>query len=331
MDTIRNYLESMFLKLPNTKEVQKAKRELLQMMTDKYNELKAEGKSENEAVAVVISEFGNIDEIAEDLGIKEFVNESAMEDKRIVSLEETLEYIDTSKKAGIMCGVATALCITCLCGFIIADEFILRKHSVLSSAFGFIWMALFIGVAVSLYIVQSNRLSKWLFLTKTPCAIEYGTAVELQRKYENHKSLRAIYISAGVTCCVLAGFIASLLDDILPQMDLGGVGFFTFVAAGVFLFILCGYQTSSYSNLLSVNDKKSVGGNFVDGQQEANELTGKAAEIMSVYWPTITCIYLCWSFLTFEWHITWIIWPLAAVANAIIRAILKTDKKSDLN
>ena len=43
METIKNYLESMFSRLPNTLEVQKAKYELAQMMEDKYTELKKEG------------------------------------------------------------------------------------------------------------------------------------------------------------------------------------------------------------------------------------------------------------------------------------------------
>ena len=70
METLKNYLENMFLNLPNTPEVRKAKTELLQMMEDKYTELKNEGKAENEAIGIVISEFGNLDELAEDLGIK---------------------------------------------------------------------------------------------------------------------------------------------------------------------------------------------------------------------------------------------------------------------
>ena len=61
MKTIKNYLESMFAKLPNTPEVKKAKDELWQMMEDKYNELIAEGMSDNAAVGTVISEFGNLD------------------------------------------------------------------------------------------------------------------------------------------------------------------------------------------------------------------------------------------------------------------------------
>ena len=47
MNTIRNYLESMFAKLPNTPEVIKAKCELGQRREDKYNELISEGKSDN--------------------------------------------------------------------------------------------------------------------------------------------------------------------------------------------------------------------------------------------------------------------------------------------
>ena len=68
MEAIRNYLETMFLNLPNTPEVYKAKNELWQMMEDKYTELKNEGKSENEAVGTVIAEFGNLDELQKILG-----------------------------------------------------------------------------------------------------------------------------------------------------------------------------------------------------------------------------------------------------------------------
>ena len=64
----------MFRNLPNTNEVLKAKAELLQMMEDKYTELRREGKSENEAVATVISEFGNLDELADSLGIKHVIH-----------------------------------------------------------------------------------------------------------------------------------------------------------------------------------------------------------------------------------------------------------------
>ena len=76
MDTIKNYLESMFRGLPQTAKVLKAKKELGQMMEDKYSELIKEGKSDNEAIGTVISEFGNLEELAADLGIDDVFNSS---------------------------------------------------------------------------------------------------------------------------------------------------------------------------------------------------------------------------------------------------------------
>ena len=69
MEAIREYLHNMFLNLPETPQVLRAKAELMEMMEDKYEELMQEGMSEKEAVGTVISEFGNLDELAEELGI----------------------------------------------------------------------------------------------------------------------------------------------------------------------------------------------------------------------------------------------------------------------
>lgn len=99
METIRNYLETMFLKLPNTPEVYKAKNELWQMMEDKYTELKEEGKSENEAVGIVISEFGNLDELANDLGISQFVESQPMPQGKTLSLDQAKSYLADAGKA----------------------------------------------------------------------------------------------------------------------------------------------------------------------------------------------------------------------------------------
>ena len=74
MDTIRNYLNAMFAGLPDTPEVRRAYEELAAMMEDKYTELMEEGQTENEAVGTVISEFGNLEELAQTLGIEDYLN-----------------------------------------------------------------------------------------------------------------------------------------------------------------------------------------------------------------------------------------------------------------
>lgn len=111
METIRNYLETMFLKLPNTPEVYKAKNELWQMMEDKYTELKEEGKSENEAVGIVISEFGNLDELANDLGISQFVESQPMPQGKTLSLDQAKSYLADAGKSAYRTALGVMLCV----------------------------------------------------------------------------------------------------------------------------------------------------------------------------------------------------------------------------
>jgi hypothetical protein len=46
---------------------------------------------------------------------------------------------------------------------------------------------------------------------------------------------------------------------------------------------------------------------------------------MQVFWPTVTCIYLSWSFLTFDWHISWVIWPIAGLIFALLKNLFGTE------
>ncbi len=110
METIKSYLETMFANMPNTPEVIRAKTELLGMMEDKYNELIQEGKSENEAVGTVISEFGNLDELADTLGINSQPHEAA-DNRRILSLDEVKSYIHAYSKRSFLIALGVMLCI----------------------------------------------------------------------------------------------------------------------------------------------------------------------------------------------------------------------------
>ena len=165
METIKNYLDAMFLHLPGTPEVFRAKNELAQMMEDKYTELIEGGMRENEAVGTVITEFGNLDELAESLGIQDVMADG------------------TGKKQ--------------------------EQSPAGNQAQGDPGAAPFRGYTTA----------------KTVYPSEDGT----------------LYESKGL------------------------------------------------------------------------------ATFMSVYWLSVTCIYLIWSFLSFRWGITWIIWPIAGIIRAIIR------------
>ena len=82
-------------------------------------------------------------------------------------------------------------------------------------------------------------------------------------------------------------------------------------------------RLDSYKQLLHLNGQGTVGGSYVPNQQNEPQYINKtAAAVMSVYWPTVTCLYLIWSFLSLDWYITWIIWPIAGIVHTLVKNML---------
>ena len=100
METLRNYLDQMFARYPETPEAIRAKAELWQMMEDKYNELTSGGAKESEAVGTVIAEFGDLEEVADSLGISTMLATTGptAEKTESVSSNETVESANTGEK-----------------------------------------------------------------------------------------------------------------------------------------------------------------------------------------------------------------------------------------
>lgn len=94
METIRSYIETMFKPWPDTEATQRVKGQLSELMEDKYQALLDEGVSSNEALGQVISEFGNIEELRQELGLD--LEEELSADE--ISLKER-EYLRKRKKA----------------------------------------------------------------------------------------------------------------------------------------------------------------------------------------------------------------------------------------
>ena len=334
MEAIRNYLETMFLNLPNTPEVYKAKNELWQMMEDKYTELKNEGKSENEAVGTVIAEFGNLDELAEDLGIKQFVHQpqQAQTPNAVsLSMEDARQFLREHSRHSYFVALSVFLFILSACCpifFGVAADTSMRNSDVLDAS-GVILMFLFIAIGVGMLVYSNIRMGRWKQLEQGNFVTDFATTEYIQREMEHYKSTHALLLTIGIMLCILSVVPPILLDavssfatDILEDCSGGFV--LIIVAIGVFLIVSSSMRMGGYRTLLHLNNQNTVGGNYVPDQQNCRQYSNPAlAAVMSVYWPTVTCFYLIWSFLSFDWWITWIIWPIAAIIEALIKNLFK--------
>ena len=171
MNAIRNYLDNMFRNLPNTEEVRRAKTELLEMMEDKYEELIKEGKTENEAVGIVISEFGNLDELADSLGISEAVAENPDENKPMLSLDRVKEFLGMISQRSILVPLAIGLCIFSVAFNILADMI-----PFIPETLGVVAMFLSIGVAVGLFVFEGMRKNEYKEIYAKECSLSIESA-----------------------------------------------------------------------------------------------------------------------------------------------------------
>lgn len=331
METIKNYLESMFARLPNTPEVQKAKYELAQMMEDKYTELLSEGKSENEAIGIVISEFGNLDELAESLGIQSFLNTGSSQAPKAVvfPMEEAAAYLKKNAHRAYLIALGVLLCIISPVGTIFADA--LNDNTVFSSsaadAFGVLLLFVCVAAAVGLFIFASFELNKWDYLKKQPYCIDFATAKYVQAQKDAYRTTHAMLLTVGIMLCILSVVPSAVLDSFDLDYgfwdDFSGAFVLIFVAIGVFMIVLTCIKDGGFQDLLKLNAPGTVGSSFVPSQQETVQYDNPTvAAVMSVFWPTVTCLYLIWSFLSFDWHITWIIWPVAAIIHSLVESTL---------
>lgn len=331
MEILKNYLDSMFMNLPQTEEVMKAKTELFSMMEDKYNELKAEGKTENEAIGTVIAEFGNLEELAEELGISGWVgkrnqqqeftaNKTDWEKKavRTVSFQECREYIDFMKQSAKKIAGGVALCI-CSPVLLIVFSAVQEKSAFLTeeaaAAAGLTVLLCMVAAAVAVFIMEGMKFSQYEVYKKEVFSLEQAAQDYITNERRQRTGSISTRIVVGVVLCILGVVPLIIAGGFYEENEVvvcGTVGLLLLVvAAAVALFITAGMEDGSYKVMLQEADYEMA-------HKKANTVVDKIA---SVYWPLVVCIYLAWSFLAGAWGISWVIWPIAGVLFGAIAAV----------
>lgn len=319
MDIIKTYLDNMFQNLPNTPQVQRAREELFQMMEDKYTELKEDGKTENEAIGIVISEFGNLDELAEDLGIQGVMNQQEEIHNfsgREMNIEEAKNYLAALGKRAWMIAFGVFLCIASTVSIVFCDALSSESYENLLEGIGVCIMFAFIAVAVILFVSSSGVTKEW---KEGSFRLSQEAEQYVWEEKRKKSGMFQVMIAIGIAVCVLS-LVPTILIDSLDLNDsweeLSCGMFLILVAIGVYMIVYGGMKKGCYNQLLHIEE---TSGEEIKYQEVyTNPCTNF---IMSVYWNTVTCVYLCWSFLTFDWHISWIVWPIAAVIYNILKSL----------
>ncbi len=317
MEIIVNYLESMFSNIPKTEQTKRAKMELLAMMEDKYNELKAEGKSENEAVGTVISEFGNLDELAEDLGInKEDYKKttSDIQSGRTVTMQTVSEYLSARSKFAKMISIGVMLCIFSVIPSNISEILFMGAPAAVIGIGG---LFVLIGIAVMLFIMSSGTVHKYKFMLEEDFNMDYATIDYVTKLQDDFQNKKLLGISFGVLLCIMSTMFVAVVDEVFgePWDDYSSAVFLLIIGIEVFIFVYVGITSATYNIILKKEE-------YVRRKSEKTKAESIMDALGGVYWISIVLVYLWCSFSTCRWELTWLIFVIAIAVWGAVRAIV---------
>jgi transcriptional regulator with XRE-family HTH domain len=254
---------------------------------------------------------------------------------RRVTLAEANAYLQSRRRAAVRIALGTSLCILSPILLILLGAISELPSSPLSEevacSVGLVFLLAVVAVAVVLFVRTGLSNAPYEFLEEEPFEPEYGVeglAADVQKK------ARRSYVTlncVGALLCVLSP--APLLATAFTEnvlLSASALCIMMLIAAiGVFLFILAGVRHASTQRLLRQGDfrPESI---RLDPVEKRRKRLEEAIE--TGFWALTLAAYLAWSFLSGDWHITWIVWPIAGALFTAIEALLpitldKEEKK----
>ncbi len=245
---------------------------------------------------------------------------------RRVTLAEANEYIAQRRKASYRIALGVFLCIISpIVLFILgaaSEEPSFNISENLACGIGFTVMLLIVSVAVGIFLSCGFKNAPYEFLEKEVFETEYGVVGMASEKEKEYRSIYIKYNIIGICLCVIspiALFIGALSEKdffcvimLAVMLVIAGIGVAILVTVGVY--------DAGIKKLLQK-----------DEFSKENKSESKLKEaVASVYWMIAAAVYLGWSFVTEDWEITWVVWPIAGVLFGATMVICNiVQKKND--
>jgi hypothetical protein len=251
METIDQYVNALFAKLPATLEILHLKDAVAEEARAQYAALCADGADPYAAVGRVLSSIGSVDELLARHGVSlsssgsAAVQEAPSLDSDVEPLdEETEDYLDAQYNAARMIALGVGLCIVSPAFPILYDLFPRFLGHFLGEGLGAVGLFGAIAAAVMLFIYANSLKQSW---RAYPYAAQLtaGMRRELRLRAADYAARRTGSIALGVGLCIF-----SVSMPIFFNSALGAALMFAMVAWGVYLMILSDTRAKACRRLL---------------------------------------------------------------------------------
>lgn len=242
----------------------------------------------------------------------------ALKPIRRVSIEEANSFLDLVKEQSKTTSLGVMLCILspALLIFLAGMAEDKKIKETLATAIGLSTLFILVAIALFFFITNSIKKSRFNYLEKEIFETAYGVSGLVKEREEKNNPTYIKFLTLGVILCVLSPLpllIVSAINDkstfVVSSISL----LFVIVSIGVYLIVRASLVKSSYDVLLQENDYEK--------SEKKNSTAINATSV--IYWCIATAIFLAWSFISNDWNITWIIWPIVGVLFAPFVIIVK--------
>lgn len=279
---LRDYVENLFIKAPNTKQAYELKEEIIRNTIERYHDLIAEGKSAGEAYNLAITGIGDINELLEALG-GEPISEQNYTDDQISTI---------NSRQSIFKGIAVALYILCVTPTI----FLSMTPLVAISP---VFMFLMIAVATGLIIYGSRTKYVPVMTDAQNIATTKRGAV-----------LKAIAIGLYI-CCVTPCILLAETSFVV----ISPVFMFLMIAAATVIIVVNKNSNTKPDTTMVENFKQW------NGQKRATSTLYKILVAVLWVLISLIYIYITFSTGLVTASVTWVIFLVAVALQNLMKAI----------
>ena len=246
--------------------------------------------------------------------------------RRHVSIDEAREYLKTKFRSAYRIAAATLLMMLSP-GIMLVVMALPFRSDRLSTVLGLVAFFLLCILSVSIYIYSHSKTARFDFIGAEDFSLDYGAMDMLAKTEEKIMLSYAVRNTVAMTLCILSVaplVIAALIPHVSELGIMIAILASLFVAGlGVAMFITSGIKRSTLSAL------RASGG--------AEHAYSKELEdrIRRGFWILVIGFYLLYSFVSGNWHLSWLIFIFALGISSFISAAFTLvrrangEKKSD--
>ena len=263
-----------------------------------------------------------LEEPSADVSVRSEDQDEPKEQRRSVSLAEVNTFIEDKWRLALPNALAVAAYILCpevlifLGGWLERGDVGITEDAAMGM--GLIVLLIIAAGATVLIIQNGCRMEKYEFLKQGDFQLQYGVESIVRKRREEMEQSYQNRVTAGIFLCIMSVLPVFVVMGFYGEDDFLGVLSVNFMllltAAGVMLIVWAGEQWETCQMLLKE-------GEFKPENQ-------RLRTVLKIYWCVVTALYLGLSFLTNDWHRTWIVWPCAGVLSAAVKGIAKKQKHS---